>query len=308
MRDKRTGLSEAIAAVPDGARVALGGNTLHRGPGAAVHELVRQGKRDLEIVKTAGAYDIDLLAGAGVAAAVAVGFVGFETAFGMAPSYRRAVERGEVETREHACYTVIAGLRAAIQGVPFMPVAGLDGSDLPAARGFRRLANPYGEGEVVVVPALLPDVAILHVQAADAEGNARIVGSRFEDVLMAQAARRVVVTAERVVDGAAFESAPETVAIAGFMVDAVVEAPGGAWPFGCAGCYGYDADYLAAYVAAGRDETTFRAFVQEHVLSAPRSTPPALGAGTRAWGEQDGAARGAVRHPLFPAGEREAGP
>src|SRR5918993_3876282 len=143
MSDKRVTLAEAIAIVPDGARVALGGNTLHRAPAAAVHELVRQGKRGLEIVKTAGAYDVDLLCGTGCAVAVSVGFVGFETVFGMAPSYRRAVERGDVEAKEHACYTVIAGLRAAIQGVPFMPVAGMFGSDVLSARGFRTVNDPY---------------------------------------------------------------------------------------------------------------------------------------------------------------------
>src|SRR5829696_8177400 len=123
MSDKRATLEEAIASVPDGARLALGGNTLHRGPGAAVHEIVRQGKRGLEIVKTAGAYDVDLLAATGCASSAPVGFVGFETVFGMAPGYRRAVERGDLEVKEHACYSVIAGLRAAIQGVPFMPIA-----------------------------------------------------------------------------------------------------------------------------------------------------------------------------------------
>lgn len=270
MRDKRMGLAEAIGGIGDGARVALGGNTLHRAPAAAVRELVRQGKRGLEIVKTAGAYDVDLLCGAGCAASVAVGFVGFETGLGVAPSYRRTVEGGAVEAKEHACYTVIAGLRAAVQGVPFMPVAGLDGSDLPALRGFRRLANPYGAGSVVVVPALVPDVAILHVQEADAAGNGRIVGSRFEDVLMAQAARRVIVTAERIVDGAGFEGAPELVSIAGFLVEAVVEAPGGAWPCGCAGEYGYDQAFLEAYVAASRDAAAFERFVARHVVEEER--------------------------------------
>src|SRR5215208_4970546 len=178
MIDKRATLAEAMASVPDGARIALGGNTLHRGPGAAVHEIVRQGKRGLEIVKTAG---------------------GYETPFGMAPAYRKAVESGVVEAREHACATVIAGLRAAIQGVPFMPVAGLNGSDLPAARGFQVVADPYSDANVYVVPALVPDVAILHVQEADASGNGRILGTRFEDVLMAQAARRVILTAERII-------------------------------------------------------------------------------------------------------------
>jgi glutaconate CoA-transferase subunit A len=267
MTDKRTTLYDAIANIPDGARLALGGNTLHRGPGTAVHEIVRQGKRGLEIVKTAGAYDVDLLCAAGCAAAVSAGFIGYETPFGMAPAYRRAVETGAVAAREHACATVIAGLRAAIQGVPFMPVAGLDGSDLPAARGFRRLADPYSDTQVYVVPALPPDLAIIHVQEADVHGNGRIIGTRFEDVLMAQAARRVILTAERIIDGVAFAEMPETVAIPSFLVDAVVAAPGGAWPFSCAPLYDYDADYLAAWVSAARDAATATRFIDERVLA-----------------------------------------
>src|SRR3954453_16223057 len=250
MSDKRATLAEAIATVPDGGRIALGGNTLHRGPGAAVHEIVRQGKRGLEIVKTAGAYDVDLLCAAGCVAVVSAGFVGYETPFGMAQAYRRAVETGAVEAREHACATVIAGLRAAIQGVPFMPVAGLQGSDLPAARGFQRLVDPYSGAEVYVVPALQPDIAIVHVQEADALGNARILGTRFEDVLMVQAAERVILTTERIVDGEDFARSPKKGAIPGFMVEAVVEAPGGAWPFSCTPFYDYDTNYLATWVEA----------------------------------------------------------
>jgi glutaconate CoA-transferase, subunit A len=266
MIDKTTSLREAIAPIADGSRVALGGNTLHRGPCAAVHEIVRQGKRGLEIVKTAGAYDVDLLAATGCAASASVGFVGFETVFGMAPGYRRAVERGVLEVKEHACYSVIAGLRAAIQGVPFMPIAGMQGSEVPKIRGFKTIVDPYGGQEVVAIPALVPDVAILHVQEVDRTGNARIIGTRFEDVLMAQAARRVIVTAERIVDGASFEASPEIVAISGFLVDAVVEAPGGARPCSCAGFYDYDAAYLAEYVAAARDEQAFDRFVERHVV------------------------------------------
>jgi glutaconate CoA-transferase subunit A len=267
MHNKLTPLNEATLAIQNGMRVAFGGNTLHRGPCAVVHEVVRQGRRGLEVVKTAGAYEVDLLAGTGCAASASCGFVGFETVFGLAPSYRRAVERGEVEAKEHACYTVIAGLRAAIQGVPFMPVAGMFGSDVLAARGFRTVHDPYTGKEVVAAPALVPDVAVIHVQEADREGNARIVGSLFEDVLMAKAARHVIITAERIVDGAEFEAVPEQVAIPGFMVDAVVEAPRGAWPCGCLGYYDYDADYLAGYVVASKDEDQFRAFVAERILA-----------------------------------------
>jgi glutaconate CoA-transferase subunit A len=198
-------------------------------------------------------------------AAVSAGFVGYETPFGMAPAYRKAVESGMVEAREHACATVIAGLRAAIQGVPFMPVAGLHGSDLPAARGFQSVADPYSEATVYVVPALIPDVAILHVQEADAAGNGRIIGTRFEDVLMAQAAERVIITAERIVDGSAFAADPSLAAISSLYVDAVVEAPRGAWPFGCAGDYEPDIAYLTAFVQAAKDRETLQAFIREHV-------------------------------------------
>jgi glutaconate CoA-transferase subunit A len=267
MKDKRIGLDEAIRTISDGAILALGGNTLHRAPCAAVHELVRQGKRDLEVVKTAGAYDIDLLAGTGCVARVSAGFVGFENLFGMAPSYRRAVERGDVKVHEHACYSVIAGLRAAIQGVPFMPIAGMTGSDLLAARDFRTVVDPYTGEQVVAIPSLIPDVAIIHVQEADALGNARILGTQFEDVLMAKAARKVIITTERIVPGREFESSPDGVAIPAFMVDAVAEAPRGAWPCSCAGYYDIDAKYLADYIAASKDETSFRRFVDERVLS-----------------------------------------
>lgn len=268
MRDKTTTLTEAIASISQGARIALGGNTIHRGPSAAVHELIRQGTGGLDVIKTAGAYDIDVLAAAGALASVSAGFVGFETAFGMAPNYRRGVERGAVKAQEHACYTVIAGLRAAIQGVPFMPIAGMFGSDLLQARDFRAVADPYTGEAVVAVAAIVPDVAIIHVQEADVFGNARIVGTRFEDVLMAQAAKRTIVTAERIVDGATFEATPEVVAIPSICVDAVVAAPRGAWPTSCAGEYDYDGDYLAAYLAASKDPVALERFIDERIRGA----------------------------------------
>jgi len=268
MPDKRRSLAEVIATIPDGSRLALGGNTLHRAPAAAVHELVRQGKRELEIVKTAGAYDVDLLCGVGAASVVSAGFVGYETVFGLAPMYRRAVESGAVEAREHACYTIIAGLRAASQGVPFMPLNGLQGSDLVALRGFASVRDPYTGTDVVVVPAIVPDVALIHVQEADVDGNARIWGSAFEDTLMVRAARRVIVTAERIVDRAALVAEPERTSIPGFLVEAVVEAPRGAWPTSCAGLYEYDRAVLEQLLAVADDAEALRAFVDERILGA----------------------------------------
>jgi glutaconate CoA-transferase, subunit A len=251
--DKRTSLTEAAALVRDGATVAMGGNLLHRGPFALVRELARQGKRGLEIVKTAGAYDVDLLAAAGCLRAASCGFVGFENEFGLAPSYRQAVEQGRVEAREHACYTVIQGLRAAAFGLPFIPAAGFDGSDLPEARGFKYAVDPYTGGRVLAIPRLRPDIAVIHVPEADCEGNARIYGTRFEDVLMANAADLVMITAERIVDRAELARQPELTAIPGFLVRAVVEAPGGAWPGSCHPLYDYDVEAVSAYLAATRE-------------------------------------------------------
>lgn len=270
MADKRRTLRAAIASIPDGARLALGGNTLHRAPVAAIHELIRQGRHGLNVVKTAGAYDVDILCAAGAASIVSAGFVGYETVAGMAPHYRRAVEQGAVEAREHACYTIIAGLRAASQGVPFMPLNGLQGSDLVGLRGFARVRDPYadGESEVVVVPAIVPDVALIHVHEADLDGNARIVGPVYEDTLMARAARRVIVTTERIVDGAALAAEPGRTSIPGFLVEAVVAAPRGAWPTSCTGEYGYDRDVLRRLVEAAGDPVRLRSFLDAYVVPA----------------------------------------
>lgn len=262
MADKRRSLQEIIATVEDGSRIALGGNTLHRSPAAAVHELARQQKRGLELVKTAGAYDVDLLCGLGCAAAVSAGFVGYETVFGLAPAYRRAVESGAVEAREHACYTIIAGLRAAAQGVPFMPLNGLQGSDLTALRGFATVQDPYSGQDVMTVPAIVPDVALIHVQEADVDGNGRIWGSVFEDTLMIRAARRVILTTERIVASAIFAAEPDRTDVPGFLVEAVVEVPGGAWPTSCAGHYPFDQAVLAGFVKAAGNEGALRCYAE----------------------------------------------
>jgi glutaconate CoA-transferase subunit A len=249
---KLMGLGEAAALVRDGDTIACGGNTLHRGPFALVRELVRQGRRGLEIVKTAGAYDVDLLAAAGSLRAASCGFVGFENEFGLAPAYRRAVESGATEAREHSCYTVIQGLRAAAFGLPFMPAAGLAGSDLPAVRGFRRVRDPYTGDEVFAIPPIRPAWALIHVPEADAEGNARIYGTEFEDVLMSRAAAGVIVSAERIVPTEELTRQPELTKIPAYLVTAVVHAPRGAWPGSCYPDYDYDPAGVREYLEVAK--------------------------------------------------------
>lgn len=266
-------LQDAAARVTDGMTIAVGGNLLHRGPFALVREIARQGTRGLEIIKTAGGYDVDLLASAGCLRAASLGFVGFENEFGLAPGYRRAVESGAVEAREHACYTVIQGLRAAAYGLPFMPAAGFTGSDLPAARGFRSVTDPYSGATVLAIPPLRPDVALIHVPEADGEGNGRMYGSQFEDALMARAAGTVILTAERIVDRAELEQRPELTVIPGFLVSAVVHTPGGAWPGSCHPLYDYDAEAVTAYLKAAANPARLRTYLDATAMRDREGTP-----------------------------------
>lgn len=259
---KVVSLEDAVALVRDGETLALGGNLLHRIPAAFARALARAGRRRLEVVKTAASYDVDLLCAAGAVSAVHAGYVGYETA-GLAPAYRKAVESGAVAAREHACTTVIAALRGAAFGVPFQPVAGLEGSDLPAARGWRRLADPYGSGaDVVVVPAIRPAWAVLHVHAADPDGNGRILGAPYEDLLMARAAKRVILTTESVVDSGALAAQPELTQVPGFAVAAVVHAPRGAWPGSCHGLYEVDAAAVAEWLAVAPEPARLPAYLE----------------------------------------------
>src|SRR5690348_2762291 len=109
-----------------------------------------------------------------------------------------------------------------------MPFAGFGGSDLPEASGFKTVCDPYSGQETLVVPAVRPDVAIVHVQEADEDGNLRILGTPYEDLLLAKASARIIATAERIVERETFVAQPELTALPGFLVDLVVEAPRGA--------------------------------------------------------------------------------
>ena len=155
----------------------------------------------------------------------------------------------------------MTGLRAASLGVPFEPVPGFAGTDLPATADFRTVKDPWTGEEIYVVPALRPRWAILHVQEADARGNARILGSPGYDVLMAQAADRVILTAERIVSTDELVRMPELTKICDLTVAAVVEVPGGARPGDCAGCYDVDEAGVRAYLEASRKPETLAAYL-----------------------------------------------
>lgn len=164
--------------------------------------------------------------------------------------------------------TLVAGLRAASYGIPFQPVAGVHGSDLAAINDWQTVRDPYGSGrDVYVIPAITPDVAVIHAHEVDDQGNARVYGSPFWDHPLTRAAKRVLVTAERLVATDVLRLQPELTLVPGFMVEAVAIVPHGAWPGSMHGDYGIDYPAVEAYM---KDEPDVLA---RHLAAAPEASP-----------------------------------
>jgi len=238
-------LPEAAGMIRDGDMVAIGGNVLHRAPMALVRELLRQGKKNLRIIKTAGGMDVDILCLGDSVSSVDAGFISYETEYSLASHYRKAVESGKVAGKEHACYTVISAMRAASAGIPFMPVKGLVTSDLIEENSyFTRIKDPFSEDMVTVVKAIRPDIALIHVHEADSNGNAYIEGPLFDDILMSRASKRVIISAEKIVPENKFAFSQNKAQIPHFLVEAVVKAEKGARPCSCFPNYDIDQKQL----------------------------------------------------------------
>jgi glutaconate CoA-transferase subunit A len=230
---------------------------------AATRALVAQGVQNLRVlcVPTSG-IQVDILIGSGAvteleAAAVTLG------EFGLAPRFTAAIKAGTLTMRDTTCPAVHAALQASEKGVPFLPLRGLIGSDIMARRRDWRLAdNPFAADDpIVFLPAIRPDIALFHATKADRDGNIWI-GRRRELATMAHAATRSLITVETIVEGSLLDD--ETLAagvLPGLYVDAIAEAPRGAWPLGLQDLYPADEAELARYAEAARTETGFRTWL-----------------------------------------------
>jgi len=261
---------EALATlVPDGALLALPpDNSLM--PGAFARALVRRRVRGLRLVGVpVSGYATDLLIGAGCVAQLQTSAVTLGEAGG-APRFTAAVADGSIEVLDATCPAIHTMLQAAEKGVPFMPLRGLLGSDLMAHRpDWRVMQNPFSAtpDPIVLLPALSPDVAAFHAALGDAHGNVW-VGRRRELATLAHAARRTLVTVERMVPGNMLDDerlAPGT--IGSVYVEALAVAERGAWPAGLLDEYAADAAHLQEYARAARTTDWFRAYLERYVLA-----------------------------------------
>lgn len=256
--NKRMSLAEAASIVQDGMTIAIGGGLSWREPMALLRELVRQGRRNLHAVGTAHGVDVDLLCGAGVIDIIEESYVGFEQDFGMAPNFRRACESGRVQVHDTCCHTIIQQLRAAEYGVPFLPVRSVQGTDfLRLHPEYKTMTCPFTDLPLVLVPALAPDVAIIHVQYGDAQGNLKILPPLVADLFFIRASKHVIASVEKIVSTDELRSMEPNVPY--FWVESVVEVPYGAHPTSCYPFYAYDRAHLTSYYhAAQAGPDTFR--------------------------------------------------
>jgi glutaconate CoA-transferase subunit A len=254
MRQRRRGLEEALALVHDGSTLALGGAVLSRKPMGAVSGLVAAGVRDLHLVTFTGSLDVELLVRAGALRSVRSSHVGLGPA-GPAEAFARAVVEGRVDDLEESEWMLLGRLRAAASGMPFLPTRAALGSQLVAERGLREVADPYTGERLLAVPALRPDVAIVHGWRADALGHVQAPWPPDHlwdvDLLLARAAAHVIVTVERIVDEREVRATAERTVLLPFEVDAVVELPGGARPTGAPPEYSGDVNAVRRAIREG---------------------------------------------------------
>jgi len=259
-------LDEALASITDGCTVAVPRDVSGVAM-AATRALIRRGVRRLTLIAVpTSSLQADLMIGAGCVETIETSAVSLGE-FGPAPRFTAAITAGRLRVKDATCPALHAGLQAAEKGVPFMPLRGLIGSDLMAHRpDWKTIDNPFGNHDpIVLLPAIVPDVALFHAPMADRDGNIWI-GRDRELAMMAHAAKKTVVTVEKIVDGNLFDDPVKAAgALGGFYVEALAVAPKGAWPLGLADHYAPDAAHLAEYARLAASADGFARYLDQHV-------------------------------------------
>ena len=234
----------------DGDHVAVGGCLFSRTPLALVRELLRQRRRGLTLARNLTCTEGEFLMVAGAVERIVTAWMSIGLPWGVSKVMRHYVESGRVALEEWSHLALGLRFRAGAMGVPFLPALTMLGSDLMTVVGMKTLRDPYTGETLAAVPALFPDVAVLHVHRADMFGNCQIDGYPHMDADIARAATTVLVTTEAIVTDDETRRHPDRTVIPGFLVDALVHVPFGAFPHECYGLYEADFDHFGEYTAA----------------------------------------------------------
>jgi glutaconate CoA-transferase subunit A len=273
LTDKLGTVAEAVGRlVHDGDYLAIGGFGAARLPTAVVHEIVRQGKQDLTVAGHTATHDFQILCagnltdrGKTMARCDVAYVVGLE-ARGLSPHARRVLESGEVECAEWSNYALAVRFKAAAMGLPYLPMRSLLGTDTLRHSAARTIECPFTGERLLAVPALYPDVAAIHVHEADRFGNCRIRGTTVADPDLARAAKRLIVTCERLIPNDEIRRDPSRTIIPFYCVDAVCEVPYGSYPGNMAYEYFSDEQHLREWLAAEADLDRYRTFLDRYLF------------------------------------------
>ncbi|MFX1500019.1 MAG: CoA transferase subunit A [Promethearchaeota archaeon] len=249
-------IDDAISTfVNDGDLVGLGGLSFWRKPISACREIIRQEKKDLKLCTFVGGIEIDMLIAGNCTTEVRSCFVGMEM-FGMAPNYRKSVEAGLVKISEESEATIALGLRASYLKVPFMPLKGIIGTDLPKVRNdIKQIEDPFGSGtQMMAVPEIDLDVAVIHVPYADEFGNCNIAGAVWMDADMAKTAKNTIVVCEKLVETEDIRYLPGKAQLPMQTTTAVAKIPFGAHPTSVYPLYTFDALHIQSYLKMNFNE------------------------------------------------------
>ncbi|OPY02883.1 MAG: Glutaconate CoA-transferase subunit A [Syntrophorhabdus sp. PtaB.Bin184] len=281
--DRLMGLDEAVSRfVKDGCQLAIGGFTITRNPMAVAYEIVRQRVKDIHLVCHSHGQALDVLIGAGCVRRLEIAYGGNGRYAPTCVRFKKAVQRSEIEFEDYSNYQMSLRFLAGALGMPFLPTKSGLGSDLMnyegfspdirkeakvASRKYAMMDNPFSEerDEVVLLPALTPDVTILHAQYVGDDGTVRIKGLTFADIEQAKAADTVIITCEDIVPSSFIRMDPDQNSLPPFFVDAIVKAPYGAHPTACYGFYDYDPKHLNLYRKVAEDDALFKGYLDEWV-------------------------------------------
>jgi glutaconate CoA-transferase subunit A len=238
LHEKVVSLEEAAELVKDGETVGIGGSTLSRTPMAMIWALIRARRKQLTCARSITSSEGDWLLASGACDHVITSWFSQGIVWGISKVMRHHVESGKARFDEWSHMSVGMRFKAGAMGIPFLPVRSMLGSDVLKQRPeAREIDCPFTGDKLLLLPALNPDVALIHVQRCDQYGNAQMDGLQFMDIDLAMAANRVILTTERIVSNEQIRRAPDHTKIPFFAVEAVVEVPFGCAPHECGGIY-----------------------------------------------------------------------
>jgi glutaconate CoA-transferase subunit A len=280
--DLKTAISTFVG---NKSHLSIGGFTVSRAPMAAVHEIIRQNIKNLHVYVHSAGQGIDDLIGAGCVDKIELAYSGNGRFAPTGVRFRKAVQSSAITVEDYSNYQMTLRFMAGAMGLPFLPVRSTFGTDIIEKWGFapslrqsdpkipdeklKIIDNPFpnwcGIKKLVAVPAINPDVTIIHAQKADPGGTVRIEGLTYADVEQAKSARHLIVTCEEIVDTEELRNTPDQNTLPHILVDAVVHVPLGAFPTACYHYYDYDPDFLARHEKWAKDDAKYADYLNRYV-------------------------------------------